>query len=313
MIRCQPIKYGSGFNQIFGSRIVGVGGSGLVRYKDRPFITGNWSNPGQIAGGTYLYDVVYANGMYVAGGYQGVYTSQDAITWTQRLIPGFSSSDVQNLAYGNGVFVAISGLTSVLAYSTDAINWTLATSSMGQENTGTLAFGGNCFLATGRYGKVMRSTNGIDWSNVTTGLPTTVSSIPYVIVWTGSEFVITTDNSNQAVRSSDGITWSPLTIGTRGTGTYYFGGVYAPGKGMLLIEGGYYRKSDSNLSNWTQYPLTGFGSVSAVIYDGTNFIAAAMSQSICKYSSDGITWIDISSNLSLAGGGISKFVINRPE
>jgi hypothetical protein len=287
------------------SRITAIGTGGLVRYKALPVTSGSWTNPQTLSpysGGS----LAFGGGLYVTGSYESVWTSPDGAAWTSRPVTPLAGADVQNVAYGAGVFVVIAGLSDVLASSPDGITWTARTSTLGTENTGTLIFGGNCFLATARYGRVMRSTDGITWTSVTTGLPTGAGSLPYCAVWTGSEFVIATTNSLEAVRSTDGVTWSALTIGTRGTGAYYGGAAFGPGKGLILMEaGGYYRKSDASLSSWTQYQISGMPSGVAVItYDGTNFVVGSTGTSVCKYSSDGITWTDISANLSLGGNYI---------
>lgn len=288
------------------NRVVVGGTSGMLRYKDTPITTGSWTNPG--TDGFTITSLTYGNDLYVAGSFQSVWTSTDATSWSVTAMPPeFNFYDVVSIAYGAGVYVAMSSIANVIATSTNGTDWTARTTPLDVNNSLTVVFGGTCFLASGGT-SVVRSTNGITWSTVTTGLP----SLPvYCIVWTGSEFVMATNNSNQAVRSSDGITWSPLTIGTRGTGNYYKAGAYAPDKGMVLMEtNGYYRKSDSNLSNWVQYQISGItGDINSVIYDGTNFIA--ISDSVCKYSSDGISWTDITSNLNLGGQIAYALCVNK--
>ena len=71
-------------------------------------------------------DVKYANGTFVASGYEGnIYTSTDGISWTSRLSTGGTNS-FQSLAFGNGVWVATNNnlANSIYTSSNNGVSWT---------------------------------------------------------------------------------------------------------------------------------------------------------------------------------------------
>lgn len=111
--------------------------------------------------------VIYANGIYIAvtpstapGG--GVITSSDGNTWTVRNTP---VGNWRTVAYGNGLFVVLSGNGSGLSMtSPNGINWTLR--SVPTSFWKSIIFGSGLFVAVASSGQnlTMRSRNGIDWS-----------------------------------------------------------------------------------------------------------------------------------------------------
>lgn len=71
-------------------------------------------------------DVKYANGTFVASGYEGnIYTSTDGVSWTSRLSTGGTNS-FQSLAFGNGVWVATNNnlANSIYTSSNNGVSWT---------------------------------------------------------------------------------------------------------------------------------------------------------------------------------------------
>lgn len=94
-----------------------------------------------------LSGITYGGGQFVAVGPQassttGAATSPDGITWTTRVLP--SAQNWASVAYGNGVYIAISGgqtaASTAAASSTDGITWTARVlTSMYWNN---IAFGG---------------------------------------------------------------------------------------------------------------------------------------------------------------------------
>jgi len=100
----------SGFG---GDNIFGVGyGNGLFIAVGDAMTTSpdgiTWT--ARTYGTTQLYSVKYAGGVYVAAGYPGnsinLITSPDGITWTART-SGFGSNYINDLAYGDGRWVAV--------------------------------------------------------------------------------------------------------------------------------------------------------------------------------------------------------------
>ncbi|HWD92316.1 MAG TPA: hypothetical protein VG938_08205 [Verrucomicrobiae bacterium] len=131
--------------------------------------------------------ITYGGGIYVAVGNGGtVITSPDGATWDVQF-----SGTVNNLnqvIFQNGQFMAVGSGGTILT-SPDGANWTSQTSGTVATLWG-LAYGDGGYLAGGpddtsnpSAGQVfLTSTNGTNWQNVSTKIPTTtlVRSIDYV-------------------------------------------------------------------------------------------------------------------------------------
>lgn len=125
-------------------------------------------------------NATYGNGLYVAIGQDGIggpppstyeyyiYTSVNGSVWVQNPLPpalNYPNYLWSKIAFGNNTFVALSG--QGIMYSTEAINWTLA-SLPGNSQWVDLKFINNKFIAIGNYispGDVqcMSSVDGINW------------------------------------------------------------------------------------------------------------------------------------------------------
>ena len=112
-----------------------------------------WTNRGTFTSSSnYMVALVFANNLFVgAGGAAGAgfYTSPDGITWTVRTISTsngiFSASTGTSIAYGNGLFIAISQ-SSIYATSLDGITWKTGSLSS-VHNWGPVAYGAGNFVA----------------------------------------------------------------------------------------------------------------------------------------------------------------------
>ena len=154
--------------------------------------------------------ITYGGNKFVAVGlsYTGAYSS-DGITWTKMNMPRYKDWD--ELAYGNGVFVALGNELSpasgeYIARSTDGITWVDVTSPF----TGSLmamvyANGQFVVLSTTEVGS---SSDGETWNISQHNL----SFIPYVLAYGGGRFIALGDvNSNSWAYSTDGINWTEAT------------------------------------------------------------------------------------------------------
>jgi hypothetical protein len=79
----------------------------------------------------------------------------DAVTWTtiDRLFP-------IAIAYGGDKFIAAMS-SNVVAYSTDAVTWTMIEQDVFNSSTtiGDITYGGGKFIATGNKGKIAYSND----------------------------------------------------------------------------------------------------------------------------------------------------------
>jgi hypothetical protein len=133
-------------------------------------------------GQSYTYIIANDGNVYSAGDdgngqlgtykkvYKGMYSS-DASTWYSS-----SMSDVwyNDIAYGNGRFVATGDEYNIIASSTDGMNWTssiISTSSYVEPNR--VVFDGTKFVSIGYYGdnaqNLYTSTDGVNWTISSTG------------------------------------------------------------------------------------------------------------------------------------------------
>ncbi|MEY4514320.1 MAG: hypothetical protein RLZZ450_6442 [Pseudomonadota bacterium] len=114
--------------------------------------------------GNLLRTVTYAKGVFVALGWK-IWTSPDAIVWTERNNPG--KQWFGGLEYGNSVFVAAGG-TGQTIYSSDGIAW-MSGKGTGGEAARSVGFGNGTFMAATDPGNWWSTTNGVDWSKQSGG------------------------------------------------------------------------------------------------------------------------------------------------
>lgn len=200
----------------------------------------------------------YGNGIWVVlpdpGSASTVTTvSTDGKNWsagTGRL-PNTIWSDI---AYGNGLFVAIAGWsfaggsssagnTNIVATSTDGVTWTQRTMPVGAYWS-RIIYANNQFLAISRNSSTAAATspNGITWTQRT--LP---SASDWVDVTYGGDKYVALSASTVTATSTDGITWTAGSISTSGS--------------------------------WAR-----------IAWDGTNFVAIASYSTNTVKSTNGTTW-----------------------
>ena len=145
----------------------------------------------------------------------------DITSWTWA---NFTSTDasgwgLNHIAYGQGKFVATTGNTPKLLYSTDGLSWTASPSSIANVDWEGVAYGGGTFVAVSpiRTGnQVMTSPDGINW---------TARSTPGDVGWNevaygNGKFVAVARSSGSAdaakriMYSEDGISWTQATHST---------------------------------------------------------------------------------------------------
>ena len=213
--------------------------------------------------------VVYGNNKFVSlsihNGTGYYHVSTDGITWTSGNC-GFSSS-INDMAYGNGVYVAVgSGSTSVY-YSTDGVTWSIGTGA--SIVLYGVIFANGRFVAVGGSEKatVYYSTNGKSWStsnNIN-------STEPFNDVAYGNGKFVGVGFNGYTAYSTDGVTWasgSGIDSSVRLTGVAYANGKFvAVGNTKNYV-------SDNGIA-WT--PITNIGSLSDITYGNGKFVAVGNS------------------------------------
>ena len=176
-----------------------AGASAAINYCDG---LGNNSTSATITDTAVVRDIAHDGiSQYVAVGSTGkAYLSTDSTTFTNQTIA--AAVNMNGIAYGNGVFVAVTNASSTAVYtSPDGTAWTARTlpAAVTSKN---VAFSGALFVLVGDAGLIQTSTDGITWTARTSGTANNLTDIIYSGVW------VAVSASGDALTSNDGITWT---------------------------------------------------------------------------------------------------------
>jgi hypothetical protein len=216
--------------------------------------------------------------IYVAVGEAGtLYSSTDSgATWTSRT-SGFGASDIYDVAYGNGLFVAV-GLSGTLTTSADGITWTARTSNMSTNDILAVIYANSLWVAVGRgggatnTGGLIYSTDGITWTRKSQSL--TVGVNYNCVAWNGTNWLIGTSitTNNYLYATTPSGTW---TVGLA-LGGNAINGIWSDGTTTIVSNGGglYYYTATTLTSPTTYNGVPGgtFTPTTARIYS-TKFYA----------------------------------------
>jgi hypothetical protein len=183
--------------------------------------------------GTYLNGLAYGNGTYVAVGQNGsVFSSSDAFDWIARSSGTFYP--LNDVAFGNNVFVAIiAGSTNVLI-SANGINWTMQPAGL-TDTYKSIVFRDGLFYAAGT--RIATSPNGISWTD--RGSPS--SGLNGMDKALGGKYV-TCGQGGTLLVSSNLTSWTTIFTGTlEDLNSVTFGGdtFVAVGRGGLIFQSDY--------------------------------------------------------------------------
>ncbi len=220
-------------------------------------------------------------------------------TWTNAAPSGLAafSENMQGVTYGAGRFVAAGSVTGSstshrIAFSTDLVNWTTATTPAvaGNGLLRTAAYG-NGLYAVGVFGqpvsntqKLYTSTDAVNWTlrDVRLG---TVWGIDYL---NGLWIAVgdTGNNTGNLSTSTDGITWTARATGSADDliATAFGAGLYvAVGNGSQAV-------TSTDGSTWTRRTLPDSGvTVTDIVYAAGKFVASTLGGAVYT-SADGLAW-----------------------
>lgn len=172
-------------------------------------------------GANALANITFGNGVFVAGGMNGIIVSSadNGDTWTSRT-SGIAGK-ITGVAYGNGTFVAVSevetqptfnpfvpSLPGVALTSSDGITWTKQ-SFGGSYNIYGVTFGNGLFVAVGSSGAILTSPDGITWTAQNSGTGNLLVGATF-----GDNIFMVVGQNGLVLVSADGVTWSPRESGT---------------------------------------------------------------------------------------------------
>jgi len=224
--------------------------------------------------------ITYGNGLFVAvASSDGVMTSPDGITWTDR----FTTATLYSVTYGNGQFVAVGG--SVVRTSPDGINWTSRINGpVGSNDWRSVTYANGMYVAVGINNAIMTSPDGITW----TQRSSVQTAAWYSVTYGNGLFVATGGTNNLIITSPDGINWtsrnSALTVGISEV-------IYAKNLFVAVSNapstGGIMTSPDG--ITWTQRTNISPGRWYGIGFGSGKFVAVGQSGAV-GVSSDGINW-----------------------
>lgn len=269
--RMSAVTYG-------GGRLVAVGNYGAIIHSTN-LITMPWAVSRPPTNGD-LNAVVFGNGLYVAAGAGGgnsgmILTSTDATEWFKQSWTNTATRAVYGLAYGQGLFVAVTERSGVWT-SDDGTNWVRRLLDAGSSShlNGITFVQGIGFVAVGSAGKVLTSTNGVDW--ITNTPPTTLSlnALTYGTNGSGEGIFVAVGASGLILTSPDAVNWAARNSGT----TVSLKSIaYAPGIGFAAVgssSGVSWVTTSPDGENWTAgLPAVGNEDWAGITYAPGMFVA----------------------------------------
>lgn len=154
-------------------------------------------------------------GTYVAVGNNfQVVTSRDGIQWSAQNTGILSA--LNGVGHGNGLIVAVGDYRSIIttrnAIPSGLDTWTLNSPQIdGVPGVNGLLFANNVHVAVGDAGLVLTSTDGLNWTQQTTGTTEDLKSIAYG----NGRFVVV--GGNAVLTSTNGVNWTQQTAITQQT------------------------------------------------------------------------------------------------
>ncbi|MDO9552978.1 MBG domain-containing protein, partial [Rhodonellum sp.] len=213
-----------------------------------------------------------------------------------------------SVAYGNGLFVAVSntGTTNRVMTSPDAITWTIGR-SVGNNSWSSVTYGNGLFVAVasaGRDDRVMTSPDGFNWT-----LRTPSANIAWQSVTYGNGLFVAVSNSgtgNRVMTSTDGITWTSRTSAADNNwasiayGNGMFVAVATSGTGNRVMT------SPDGIS-WTSRTSAADNTWNSVTYGNGLFVAVGSTGTGNRVmtSPDGITWTSRVSGANNSWNGVT--------
>jgi len=181
--------------------VAGISGQTQIMLTAKAFPGHHWTVASAPIGGWEA--LAYANGLFVAGGSNGVIsTSPDGITWTRR--DSGAGEEWSSIIYTPTGWWLLDTTHGTLRGSADGVTW--ASKPMPAAANGLqisrLAYANGIYVMLGYSGGTLASTNGTTW--------TTSSVTGNAITYGNGVFVIS--GSDGVFWSADGVAWTKTTV-----------------------------------------------------------------------------------------------------
>lgn len=223
--------------------------------------------------------------MFVAVG-QRVRTvvSEDGMTWSDdQFVPGMSGENdeqYRGVGYGAGVYIAVGGAArGHIRWTRDGRTWNDVSDD--RQWLGGVAYGNGMFVAAGSNGRVVRSVDGMSWTDPSRDLGLHFRAITFG----GGRFVGVGDTGRRSV-TTDGLGWTNTSTGGTGfTSIVYntdrFVAVGGMGRTVVSLDGG---------ETWVNDIEHGGGTLRGVTYGNGRFLAVGQGRTLT--SPDGMNWTE---------------------
>jgi len=262
-----------------GGRVVAVGSYGAIIHSTN-LATMPWAVSRPPTNGD-LNAVVFGHGLYVAAGAGGgnsgmILTSTDVTNWFKQSWTNSATRAIYGLAFGEGLFVAVTERSGVWT-SPDGTNWVRRLFDAGSSShlNGITFVEGIGFVAVGSAGKVLASTNGMDWVTNTSPTTTSLNAITYGTNGSGEGIFVAVGSSGLVLTSPDAVNW---TLRNSGTTVSLKGVAYAPGVGFAAVgssSGVSWITASPDGETWTAgLPAVGNEDWAGITYAPGMFVAA---------------------------------------
>ena len=201
----------------------------------------------------------------------------------------------ESVAYGNGVWVAVSldGTNRVMRSTDAGVTWNAVAAAEANQWHG-VAYGNGVWLAVAQSGtnRVMRSTNdGATWSAVAAAAANSWSSVAY---GNGVWVAVSPDGANRVMRSTNnGVTWSAVTSAVAALGGWrsvaYGNGVWVA---VASVSPNQIMRSTDDGVTWSAVAVPESNFWRSVAYGNNEWNAVALTGTnrVMRSTNNGVTW-----------------------
>lgn len=227
----------------------------------------------------------FLNGAYFRLTSNSIRRSTDFESWTTVY-----NSQVNDICYGGGKYVALNTGKPKIIYSEDGSTWQEGTvpSDLETYEWSHICYGNSKFIVTSYgSGEALYSSDGITWILSTSTMFEEDSGCTTGICYANGKFVAVS-NSEFVYYSSDGITWSPSRL------PEYLGNdmgiCYGDGKFVAFVDSSNITYYSTDGITWLKNELQKNISYYDCIYVNDKFLLLNSYDNTILYSDDGITW-----------------------
>lgn len=268
--------------------------------------------------------MAYGNGRFVASRRSNpspaasdvAWWSDDGVTWTPGVGPAIENGVWGFVAFGAGLFVAVSFIGTIVT-STDGVTWAeRAGPPSSNPLVECLIYGPAGFVAALRYtfdpsaSRIWMSADGITWT-----APATTGNLlrKWYCGAYGAGLYAIGSREGSILTSPDGVNWTERVPDSVGAGfpNYHYDAVFADG--LFVFVGAYgIMVSPDGISWSTSYASVSGETFFAVSYGAGRFIAYGSLRTLISY--DGLSWSGLLAapfNLQAAAYGEGRFVTLR--